>query len=96
MTDEELRQIVQSNARAIQGMLDAMAGERLEREARNQRLDETISRLDESIARLTNLNEGVVNLLSSLDEDRPTILRKLTTIENKADRILDKVDGEGA
>jgi len=31
---------------------------------------------------------GIANLLSSLDSDRPTILRKLTTIENKVDRLL--------
>jgi hypothetical protein len=90
MTNEELQQIVQSNARAIQEILDAMAEERQENRERNQRMDATISRMDDAILRLTALNEGIVNLLSSLDEDRPTILRKLTAIENKVDRILEK------
>jgi len=90
MTNEELQQIVQSNARAIQGILDAMAEERQDNKERNDRIDATISRIDEAILRLTTLNEGVVNLLTSLDEDRPTILRKLTAIENKVDRILEK------
>ncbi|WP_277875904.1 hypothetical protein [Chroococcidiopsis sp [FACHB-1243]] len=31
--------------------------------------------------------EEITNLLSSLDEDRATILGKLTNIENKVDRL---------
>lgn len=31
---------------------------------------------------------GIANLLTSLDSDRPTILRKLNTIEDKVDRLL--------
>ncbi|OCQ89843.1 hypothetical protein BCD64_18005 [Nostoc sp. MBR 210] len=90
MTNEELQQIVQSNARAIQGILDAMAEERQENRERNDKIDTTISRMEDAILRLTTLNEGIVNLLSSLDEDRPTIMRKLTVIENKVDQILNK------
>jgi len=37
---------------------------------------------------------GIANLLSSLDSDRPTILRKLTTIENKIDRLLSRGYGD--
>lgn len=33
---------------------------------------------------------GIANLLASLDEDRPTIFRKLNAIENKVDRILER------
>ncbi|NKB17987.1 MAG: hypothetical protein HC770_07740 [Pseudanabaena sp. CRU_2_10] len=33
---------------------------------------------------------GIANLLSSLDSDRPTILRKLNAIENKVDRLLEQ------
>ena len=43
--------------------------------------------------RLTTLNEGVINLLGSLDEDRPTVLRKLTAIEGKLDRLLERNNG---
>jgi hypothetical protein len=35
--------------------------------------------------------EGLVNMLSSIDEDRPTILRKLNTIEQKTNSILDRL-----
>jgi uncharacterized membrane protein YccC len=95
MTDLELRQLVESNARTAQAILEAMAEARLEREetrdqfyAGMQQMDVTIQRLDGAIQRLTTLHEGVINLLASLNEDRPTVLRKLNSIENKADRLL--------
>ena len=69
--------IVESNSRAIQAMLDQAATERLNHEARMEKLE--------------NLSEGLVNMLSSIDEDRPTILRKLNTIEQKTNSILDRL-----
>jgi hypothetical protein len=48
-----------------------------------------MQRVDDAIQRLTTLQEGVINLLASLDEDRPTVLRKLNSIENKVDRLLE-------
>ncbi|MGL4617591.1 MAG: hypothetical protein ACRCZS_00800 [Chroococcidiopsis sp.] len=38
---------------------------------------------------------GIANLLSSLDEDRPTVLRKLSNIETKLDRLLEQ-EGNGS
>jgi hypothetical protein len=84
MTTEELSQLVESNARTAQAMLDTMAEARLEREE----LREGMIRLQEAMVRLTNIQQGVSNLLAALDEDRPTILRKLTAIENKLDQVL--------
>lgn len=69
--------IVDSNSRAIQAMLDQAATDRLNHEARMEKLE--------------NLSEGLVNMLSSIDEDRPTILRKLNTIEQKTNSILDRL-----
>jgi hypothetical protein len=69
--------IVDSNSRAIQAMLDQAATDRLNHEARMEKLE--------------NLSEGLVNMLSSIDEDRPTILRKLNTIEQKTNAILDRL-----
>ena len=46
--------------------------------------------LNEAMIRLTDTQEGVVRLLSSLDEDRPTILRKLNMIEGKVDSLLQR------
>ncbi|MEG4273632.1 MULTISPECIES: hypothetical protein [unclassified Microcoleus] len=84
MTDEELKQLIESNARATQAMLDNMAEARLER----QELRDGMVQLQNAVVQLINVQSGIANLLTSLDEDRPTVLRKLTTIENKLDRLL--------
>lgn len=86
MTDEELKQLVESNARTAQAMLDAMAEARQER----QELREGMVQLQSAMERLTSLQEGIANLLASLDDDRPTILRKLTAIESKVDQLLER------
>ena len=83
---EELKQLVESNARTAQAILDVMAEDRHER----QELREGIIQLQNVMERLTNVQEGIANLLASLDNDRPTILRKLTAIENKVDRLLER------
>jgi uncharacterized protein Yka (UPF0111/DUF47 family) len=53
---------------------------------------QAVLRLDQTVEKLTDLNEGVVKLVSSLDEDRPTVLRRLAAIENTVERIENKVD----
>ena len=82
MTDEELKQLVESNSRAIQAMIEQRVTDRLEHEER-------IARLEELALRLTRIEEAQNRMLASIDEDRPTVLRKLTTIENKIDQILE-------
>jgi hypothetical protein len=74
---QETKKVVDSNSRAIQAMLDQAATDRLNHEARMEKLE--------------RLSEGLVNMLSSIDEDRPTILRKLNTIEQKTNSILDRL-----
>ena len=86
MTNEELQQLVESNARTAQAMLDAMTEARFER----QELREGMINLQSAVEKLANIQEGVTKLLVSLDNDRPTILRKLNTIENKVDRLLEQ------
>ena len=90
MTDEELKLLIESNARTAQAMLDAMAEARFER----QELREGMVQLQNAVERLANVQEGIANLLVSLDTDRPTILRKLNTIENKVDRLLQQQEGQ--
>lgn len=90
MTDDELKQLVESNARTAQAILDAMAEARQER----QELRDGIVKVQDAVIRLTAVQEGIANLLAVLDEDRPTILRKLTAIENKVDRLLDREKGD--
>ena len=89
MSDEELRLVVESNARAIQAMIEQRVTDRLIHDERMTQLQNTIIRLDDTVVRLTRIEEAQNRMLSSIDEDRPTVLRKLTTIENKIDRILD-------
>ncbi|MGF1516570.1 MAG: hypothetical protein ACFCVB_02025, partial [Nodosilinea sp.] len=70
MTDPELRQLVESNARTAQAILEAMAEARLEQEEARDQFYAGMQRVDEAIQRLTTVQEGMVNLLASLDEDR--------------------------
>lgn len=96
MTFEELQQIVESNSRAIQAMLDNQAEDRLEREelrAAILRLEQTAVRHDQLLVRLSELNEGVVSMLARQDETQPTILAKLNSIERKVDRLLEPPPG---
>lgn len=65
MTNEELQQLVESNARTAQAMLDAMTEARFER----QELREGIINLQNAVEKLANIQEGVTNLLVSLDND---------------------------
>ena len=87
---DRIEAIVESNSRLLQAMLEQRATDRLDHEERMQKLEETVIRLDDTVARLTRIEEAQNRMLSSMDEDRPTILRRLMTIENKVDRILER------
>ena len=84
MEFHELQQIVESNSRTIQALADRIAElTHVQEEAAEER------------AELRRATIGIANLLSSLDSDRPTILRRLSTIENKVDRLLERGNGKG-
>jgi len=84
-----IEQLTESNSRAIQSLSDDLTTFRLttEQNIENARVER------EELRRATI---GIANLLASLDEDRPTILRKLNTIENKVDRLLKPENGNQA
>ncbi|MCF4969765.1 hypothetical protein [Nostoc sp. CMAA1605] len=84
MADKELKQLIETNAKTVQAMLDEMADTREER----QELREGMIQLQKSVERLIQVQEGIFNLLLSVDGDRPTILKKLSDIENKLDQLL--------
>ncbi len=86
MTDQELQQLVASNARTIQAMLEQQETSRL-------RHEEQMDEIRQAILRLEKVEEGLINMVVAIDEDRPTVLRRLTSIENKVDRILEKEGG---
>jgi ribosomal protein S20 len=81
----EVRTIVRNNDRTIQAMLDQAATDRL-------RQEEDKIHHQERMDRLERISEGMVNMLASIDEDRPTILKKLNTLDNKADAIIERLD----
>jgi hypothetical protein len=83
MTDQELQQLVASNARNIQAMLEQQETTRL-------RHEEQIDEIRQAMLRLERVEEGLINMVSAIDEDRPTVMRRLMSIENKVDRILEK------
>lgn len=103
-TDERLDQlaeIVDGNARSIQAFGNEIAEYKRISQAERQALSRDIAQLvttqeqnsrelNEAMIRLTNTQEGIARLLSSLDEDRPTILRQLNTIEGKVDSLLQR------
>jgi hypothetical protein len=80
----ELKALARSNARSIQSMLEQTTTDRLKREAEKA---EHLARME----RLEHISEALTNMLISIDEDRPTILRKLNTIEQTTDRILNRL-----
>ena len=80
---DRIETIVESNSRAIQAMMEQRATDRLEHEER-------MRFLEENQRQIIQTQRGIANLVSSLDEDRPTILRKLTAIENKVDSLIER------
>ncbi|MGB5632684.1 MAG: hypothetical protein WBM44_31185 [Waterburya sp.] len=80
---ESVIQRTDSNARTIQGILDARATERLEHEER-------MEVMSEAIQRLIRVEEGLVNMVANVDENQPTMLRRLMAIENKVDTLIER------
>lgn len=87
---ERIEAIVESNSRAIQAMMEQQATDRLKREEEKAQHEERMRFLEENQRQLIQTQRGIANLVSSLDEDRPTVLRKLTAIENKVDSLIER------
>jgi hypothetical protein len=88
---EEVRMIVQSNDRTIQAILDQTATDRLKRDEERIEHERRIQLLEANNQILVNTQQGIAALLGSIDEDRPTVLRKLNAIEQKTNSILDRL-----
>lgn len=80
----ETHHLAQSIARGVQAMQDKALSDELKR-------DEEKAQHQEQMAELRHISQGLVNMLDSIDSDRPTILRKLNTIENKTDAIIERL-----
>ncbi len=81
-SNENLEQIVMSLARSAQAITD-------DHEERIRFAEQRIQNLEDIAERLTRIEEAQNRMLASFDEDRPTVLRKLNSIENKIDRLLE-------
>jgi hypothetical protein len=82
---DRIEEIVESNSRAIQAILEQQATDRLKREAekaqheeRMARLEDTVIRLDDTVARLTCIEEAQNRMLASMDDDKPNGIAPLT------------------
>lgn len=79
--------LAESNSQAIQALTDDLVTFRLTVESDRENAREEREELRQATL-------GIANLLSSLDSDKPTILRKLDTIGNKVDQLLQQENGE--
>jgi cell division septum initiation protein DivIVA len=84
-TLRETQNLARSIARGVQAMQDKALSDELRRE-------EEKALHEAQMAELRDISRGLVNMLSSIDEDRPTILRKLNTIESKTDTIIERLN----
>jgi hypothetical protein len=87
---ESVTQRTDSNARTIQGILDARAEERLKREEEKAEHEEKMAVMSDAIQRLIRIEEAQNRMLASMDDDRPTVLRRLMSIENKVDTLIER------
>jgi len=82
--------LVESNSRSIQ----ALGGRIAEVTQEIAELTERDRQAQEERAELRRATLGITNLLVRLDENQPTVLRKLNSIENKVDQLLEQRDEE--
>jgi len=82
--------LVESNSRSIQ----ALGGRIAEVTQEIAELIERDRQAQEERAELRRATLGIANLLVRLDETQPTVLRKLNSIENKVDQLLEQRDEE--
>ncbi len=83
--------------RTVQAMLEQRATDKLEHDERmraaEERMrvaEERMNRLEDVAIKLTSIEESQNKMLASIDEDRPTVLRRLMAIENKVDSLIER------
>ncbi len=92
-----IRAVTDSNARSIQAIIEQQTTDRLnhqermlQHEARMRSLEENLVETRQLMAQVTETQRGLTKILINHDQDRPSILRSLMTIENKVDQLLDR------
>lgn len=76
--------------RTIQAMLEQRVTDKLEHEERMGINEARLNRIEDVAVKLTSIEEGQNRMLASLDEERPTLLRRLMVIENKVDTLIER------
>lgn len=87
---DRIEALLESSARSIQALAEAIATDRLNRLEFQEEMQRITREAAEERDELRQATLGIANLLGSLDEDRPTIFRKLNAIENKLNQILER------
>lgn len=87
---EETKAIANSNSRAIQAMMEQQATDRLKREEEKAEHEQRMRLLEETQRDLVTTSAGIAKLLAALDDDRPTVLHRLMSIEKKVDTLLER------
>jgi hypothetical protein len=70
MNDQELQQLVASNARTIQAMLEQQETSRLQYDANRLLHEEQMGELRQAMLRLARVEEGLVNMTVSITSGR--------------------------
>jgi len=71
-------------------MAEQQATNRLEHEEEKARHEEQMNQMRDTIKQLARVEQGLANMMVGIDENQPTILRKLNSIENKVDSLIDR------
>ena len=91
---QETKAIANSNSRAIQALMEQETTNRLRHEESMSQMglrhEEAMTEMRQLMSRMAETQAGLTRILINHDEDRPTILRRLMSIENKVDQILER------
>ena len=89
--------IVESNSRAIQALAEQQTTDRLNHEERMRVLEENLVELRENLtetrqlmSRMVEVQSGLNKVLVDHDQERSIILRRLITVENKVDTLIER------
>ena len=94
LRSEENERNIQALNQATQTIIRQMDADRLKREEEKAEHEQRIALLEDTVNRLTRIEEAQNKMLASMDEDRPTVLKRLMSIENKVDTLIERDRGK--
>lgn len=87
---EENERNIQALNQATQTMIRQMDADRLQREEEKAEHQLRMRELEEIQRTMAQTQAGLTRLLTAMDDDRPTVLRRLMAIENKVDTLIER------